>query len=93
MQDKHILVFIEVRYRQNLNFGNTVETVHLAKQIKLIKTAKYYLQHFPQLERLPCRFDVFAVDRLAKPQRWFEKLNTSQRCSAQVEWVKNAFSE
>ncbi|MES2998185.1 MAG: YraN family protein [Pseudomonadota bacterium] len=91
MRDKHTLVFIEVRYRQNLRFGHSVETVHLAKQLKLIKTAEYYLLYNTLSEGASCRFDVFAI---SPPEKSItvKKLNTSQHYPAQVEWVKNAFS-
>jgi len=91
MQDKRTLVFIEVRSRKNLNFGHTLETVRLAKQKKLIKTAEYYLQHFPLSEGTGCRFDVLAISPLIKPNT-IKNLITSQPYSTQVEWVKNAFS-
>lgn len=93
MQDKQLLVFIEVRYRRNINFGHSLETVHLRKQIKLIKTATHYLQFNPLVEGTSCRFDVVALsDSVKSTYQWFKKFTTSQHYPAQVEWVKNAFS-
>ena len=91
MRDKHTLVFIEVRYRQNLRFGHSVETVNLAKQLKLIKTAEYYLLYNMLSEGESCRFDVLAI---SPPEKSItvKKFTTSQHYPAQVEWVKNAFS-
>lgn len=87
MQDKSTLVFIEVRYRQHLNFGSSLESVNLIKQNKIIKTAEYYLLSHQLSEKIACRFDVVGV----KPAT--QKLsNISKLDSAQVEWVKNAFS-
>jgi putative endonuclease len=90
MQDKGTLVFIEVRYRQGHHFGHSLETVHLGKQSKLIKTAEYYLQsHASSEESSACRFDVLGIST-SNPKPF--KFPTSQRYPAQVEWVKNAFS-
>ncbi|MFZ0218668.1 MAG: YraN family protein [Candidatus Aquirickettsiella sp.] len=86
MQDKAILVFIEVRYRQQHYFGSSLESVNLIKQNKIIKTAEYYLLSKQLSEKIVCRFDVVGV----KPMS--EKLyNISKLDSAQVEWIKNAF--
>jgi putative endonuclease len=85
MRDKEVLVFIEVRYRRNPNFGHSVETVLANKQSKMIKTATYYLQCHPILAKKPSRFDVLGLSSL--PKR-----STSLRYPAQVEWIKNAFS-
>ena len=92
MQDKESLVFIEVRFRRDSRFGHSIETVDTVKQNKLIKTAEYYLQYHSLLDAISCRFDVLGVSPSTKPKKWFEKRNTSQYYSAQVEWVKNAFS-
>lgn len=93
MQDGATLVFVEVRYRQDPCFGHSIETVHSTKQNKLIKTAEYYLQSHPLSEIANCRFDVLALSPSIKPKRrWFKSFNTSLYYSAQVEWVKNAFS-
>jgi putative endonuclease len=86
MYDQTTLVFIEVRYRQQLNFGSSLESVNLIKQNKIIKTAEYYLLSQQLSEEISCRFDVVGV----KPMS--EKLsNISKLDPAQVEWIKNAF--
>lgn len=78
MQDKEVLCFIEVRFRQQHGFGSGAESVTRSKQNKLIKAAYYYLQQEKLLEKVACRFDVVAV--------------TSQASATPVEWIKNAFS-
>lgn len=90
MQDKKMLVFIEVRYRQQHQFGHSLETVNSYKQAKLIKTAEHYLLSNPKFAETPCRFDVLGISP-RKPSL-LQKLNPSQHYSAQVEWLKNAFS-
>lgn len=90
MQDKEILVFVEVRYRQQQQFGHSLETVDAYKQTKLIKTAEHYLQSNPTLAETPCRFDVLGIS--ARKPSLLQKLSPSQHYPAQVEWLKNAFS-
>ncbi|MCS5586648.1 MAG: YraN family protein [Gammaproteobacteria bacterium] len=51
-------VFIEVRYRQNDQFGSATDTVDHYKQNKLIRTAQHYLQQHSQYQNFACRFDV-----------------------------------
>ena len=45
MLHKKVVVFVEVRYRKNTQFGTGAETVDYRKQQKLLNTAQYYLQH------------------------------------------------
>jgi len=60
MKDKETLVFIEVRYRNNSNYGSASESVHIHKQKKIIKSAEYYLST-KNLWHLAARFDVIAI--------------------------------
>lgn len=76
MQDKQILVFVEVRYRKNKRFGSALESVNTQKQAKIILTAEHYLQqNTPSF--LGYRFDVIAISP------------TQQ--SHEITWVKDAF--
>lgn len=63
MQDKQSLVFVEVRSRNNTDFGSALESVTQTKQRRLIRAAQHYLQKQRLLDKLPCRFDVVSVDR------------------------------
>ncbi|MGC1854997.1 MAG: YraN family protein [Candidatus Aquirickettsiella sp.] len=87
MYDQSILVFIEVRYRQHRNFGSSLESVNFIKQNKIIKTAEYYLSSKQLSEKIACRFDVVGVEPTTEKLSKISKLD-----SAQVEWIKNAFS-
>lgn len=86
MKDKNVLVFIEVRYRQSLQFGNSLESIHAMKQNKIMKTAEYYLSSQRLSEKIACRFDVVGVKPITQKLLAVSKLD-----SAQVEWIKNAF--
>jgi putative endonuclease len=90
MQDKNTLVFVEVRYRKPSIFGHSLETIRLPKQLKLIKTAHYYLQYHAISEEIWCRFDVVGISLLIKPHR-FKAFPPFKSATPQVEWVKNAF--
>jgi len=66
MRDREHLVFVEVRYRKQNNFGDPVATVDARKQRKLILSAQHYLK-LKGLD-LPCRFDVLGITGAAQPQ-------------------------
>ncbi len=61
MRDGDTIVFVEVRHRKSNRFGTAAETVDRRKQLKLIRTAQYYLRRHLRLVERPCRFDVVAT--------------------------------
>lgn len=71
------LVFVEVRYRKNNQFGSATESVDHNKQTKLIRTAEHYLQTHPDYQNFVCRFDVVGVESDLKYPK--------------IDWIKNAF--
>lgn len=75
MQDQETLVFIEVRYRRNKNFGGAAISVTPTKQKKIALTALQYLQKHKKTNT-PCRFDVIAV---------------TGEGTLEQHWIKNAF--
>ncbi len=77
MDDKKVLVFVEVRTRSNKNFVSALESVDFRKQEKIKKTASFYLLQKKLTNKVPCRFDVIAVQ--------------SHSDSTQFQWIKNAF--
>lgn len=58
MQDKTILVFVEVRLRHEKGFGDALESIDSRKQQKLLKSATHYLQKHRLIDKIDCRFDV-----------------------------------
>lgn len=60
MQDKNVLVFVEVRKRSAGDYGGAAASITPAKQRRLIIAAQQYLQRY----KMPpaCRFDVIAID-------------------------------
>lgn len=76
--DQDTLVFIEVRYRKNADYGGAAASITPKKQQRIIKAALAYQQkHAPQSSM---RFDVIAIegDNIAKQPN--------------IDWIKNAFS-
>ncbi len=59
VQDKHFLVFVEVKLRKNANFAAAREYVDRRKQDRIRITASMYLSQFPT--RLQPRFDVIEI--------------------------------
>ena len=63
MKDQEYLVFIEVRYRENNEFGGALGSITAGKQRKLRRAAEFYLlQQFSNTPPL-CRFDVIGIER------------------------------
>ena len=59
MLDDEILVFIEVRLRNNQRYGSALESIDVHKRRKLIFTVNHYLQHENYLREM--RFDVITI--------------------------------
>ena len=79
MQDQDVRVFIEVRYRSQEDYGDALESVTPRKQLRIIRSAKYYLQENNLYDKIPCRFDVIAYDNDTKKIQWIKD----------AFWVKN----
>ena len=69
------LIFFEVKYRKQTNYGNPAETVNHQKQQRIIKCAQNYLLKHPQYQDSAMQFDVITFT--AKQQT--------------PEWIQNAF--
>ncbi len=60
-RDGAYLVFVEVKYRHNLQGGTPEEAVTTAKQHHIIQAARNYLWQQHYSEQTPCRFDVIGI--------------------------------
>ncbi|NPA57971.1 MAG: YraN family protein [Aquificae bacterium] len=60
-EDGDTLVFVEVRYRKNGNFGSPEETVNRQKVKKLVSTAYRYIS-MKNLNKAGIRFDLIAIE-------------------------------
>ena len=81
MLDEKMLVFVEVRYRKNNNFGGGLESITAAKQLKLRKSAELYLQKHQRYKN--ARFDVVSMSKNNQTSENQQKYT--------FEWITNAF--
>ncbi|MFL6622633.1 MAG: YraN family protein [Sulfurifustaceae bacterium] len=77
MQDRSMVVFVEVRYRVRDDYGSAAESVDRRKQARLRATAEHFLQHDQRASNRPCRFDIVAIAPSADGDR--------------IEWLRDAF--
>lgn len=77
MKDQDFIVFIEVKYRKNNDYGYGSEFVNRHKQLKISKTALYYLQARKLYEISPCRFDVISISK--------------KQTLDSIQWIQSAF--
>ena len=84
------LVFVEVKARSAGSYAEACEVISYSQQRKIIKTAQFFLQRYPNYYNFDCRFDVICFDfpqKLAKTvQPDFSKLQYDQQ------WIKPAFT-
>lgn len=78
MADADRLVFVEVRFRRDAQYGAGYETVGAQKQRKLLAAANAYLARY-RLAEMICRFDVVSV--------------TKRNCRPEFFWVRDAFGQ
>ena len=81
MQDNDTLVFVEVRYRQDDDYGGAVASITKSKQRKIIHAAKTYLQEQNLWDKVVCRFDVLVVQDGCG----------CDHGARQIHWLKDAF--
>lgn len=61
MLDQDEIVFVEVRYRSNSDYGDPLETITRQKQKRLIKTALSFQQRFNWTNDFYLRIDVIGI--------------------------------
>jgi putative endonuclease len=57
------LVFVEVRYRENNEFGGALASITAGKQRKLRRAAEFYLLKNFGNNPPPCRFDAIGIEQ------------------------------
>ncbi len=69
MQERDVIVFVEVRLRFSVLYAPAAETIVKRKQQRIQKAAEHFLLHYVHGGRFPdCRFDVMASD--GKQWQW-----------------------
>lgn len=64
------LAFIEVRLRSHFGYANAQESVNKTKQMRIIRTAEYFLTRFPHWQNANMRFDVVSFSQLNVEPDW-----------------------
>ena len=80
LDPENTLVFVEVRYRANLDYGGPLASVTPTKQGRVRRSAQFFLLSHARFKHHSCRFDVIGI--------------TGQRPPAnepKIEWIKSAF--
>mgnify|MGYP003961238087 CR=1 FL=1 len=72
------LAFIEVRCRRSKSMGGTLASINMAKQKRIINTAKLFLQQYSHYQEYQCRFDVVII-------------NGTHGQQLKLQWLKDAF--
>lgn len=62
MRDQEYVVFVEVRYRTEVDLANILETITVPKQQRIIFAAKQFLLKQQWLDKVDCRFDVLCLN-------------------------------
>ena len=72
------LVFVEVRYRSSVQYGSAAASIDETKQLRLIRSAEYFLNAFKEYANLPMRFDAVLLTRSVH--------------QLPITWIKDAFN-
>jgi len=74
-----LLVFVEVRLRNNLTYGQPEESITPQKQRRILYASQHYLQKEKINDSRPCRFDAICMTNSKTPNEF------------DVRWIKDAF--
>lgn len=77
MQQADIVCFIEVKFRQSLDYGGAASSIPYQKQQKIIKTAQTFMQNNPKLINQGMRFDALILQQSSD--------------NIIIDWIQNAF--
>ncbi len=61
--DTDTVVFVEVRTKNNSNFGKGYESINIKKQLQIVKMANSFL-HAKNWWNRPVRFDIVSIDHM-----------------------------
>ncbi len=84
------LLLVEVKARRSGCYGHAVEVISRSKQLKIMRTALYFLQQYPQFEQFELRFDAICIDLTQASSCKTTDLLTSS--DYQLQWIENAFT-
>ena len=79
--DGDTLVFVEVRFRSNADFGTAAATVTPAKRRRIMQTARHFIMRHAELAENPMRIEIVAI----------QNSPGSPRSAPEVQWIRAAF--
>ncbi|MCI8409999.1 MAG: YraN family protein [Lachnospiraceae bacterium] len=59
--NKDEIVYCEIKFRRNNQYGDPVEAVDIRKQRRICKTALYHYARYGYMGKQSCRFDVIGI--------------------------------
>ncbi len=63
-EEKDFIIFVEVKYRTNPNFGKAEESINNFKLEKIKKTAEHFIESFNKVTH-KIRFDIIAINNFS----------------------------
>jgi putative endonuclease len=75
--DGEVIIIVEVRQRESLDFGGALCSVTASKQRKILRAARFFLQRESNWRGHALRFDVLALQGALRAHR--------------ITWIKDAF--
>ncbi len=75
MREGESLVFVEVKFRRSLRYGQPLEAITPAKQRHLLQAARYYLHKYPHAG--PIRFDALGIQKQANGELQFTHIKNA----------------
>ena len=60
LEKEEVIIFVEVKFRRNLDYGYPREAVNVSKQKRILKTALWYIKE-KRLDNYGFRFDVVEI--------------------------------
>lgn len=70
MHNKQGLIFVEVRYRKQANYGSPLDSIDSKKQRRIEHTAELFLKRHRQYRHLTYRFDAITIDE--QSLQWYK---------------------
>ena len=56
-----VIVYVEIKYRSSLQYGDPLEAVAYRKQRQICRVANYHYAGYTGGREIPCRFDVIGI--------------------------------
>ncbi|MRN37919.1 YraN family protein [Neisseria sp. CCUG17229] len=72
VKNGNMILFVEVKYRKNQQFGGAAYSISSSKLLKLQRSVEYYLQQHG-LNHAPCRLDAVLIQG-SQPPEWVQNI-------------------